>query len=73
MISKISTTLRSYVSTTFIFLGLLIVVLGGLVVKAGAWLDDRRITELPEDITDEELAQIIRECEEAKSNDETKS
>ena len=73
MISKISTTLRSYVSTTFIFFGLFIVVLGGCVVKAGAWLGDRIVTDLPEDISDEELAQIIRECEEAKSNDETKS
>lgn len=73
MISKISTTLRSYVSTTFIFLGLAIVVLGGCVVKAGAWLGDRMVTDLPEDISDAELEQIIREAEQARSKNEDNS
>lgn len=73
MIATISTTLRSWISTSFIFFGLFIVVLGGCVVKAGAWLGDRMITELPEDISDSELEQIIREANEARSKNEDKS
>jgi hypothetical protein len=46
-------------------MGLAVVVLGGVIVKAGAWVGD--ITTVPVDLSDEELRQVIKEAEEARS------
>ena len=67
--NKISKKLRDYASTLFVFLGLGVVVLGGVIVRFGAWIGD--ITILPvmdsDDLSDEELRQVIKEAEEARS------
>ena len=73
MMLTISAKLRSCLSTTFIFLGLFVVVLGGLIVRAGAWLDDREVIDSEDDLSQEELLQIYKEAQEARSKDETKS
>ena len=74
MISKISQKLRSYMSTTFIFFGLFVVILGGCVVRAGAWLGGQTIVDVmntrPQDISDDQLAQVIREAREARSDED---
>ena len=71
MLSKISKTLRGVVASLFIFTGLFAVILGGLVVRLGAWMGDRQVIEVEQDdLTDEELAQVIREAQEAKRDED---
>ena len=65
MLNKLPKKLREYTATLFIFMGLAVVVLGGVIVKAGAWVGD--ITTVPVDLSDEELRQVIKEAEEARS------
>ena len=71
MITKISKTLRLWIGTSFIFMGLFIIILGGLIVRLGAWLGDRQVVDVENnyDITDDQLAQVIREAEEARRDE----
>lgn len=71
MLSKISKTLRGVLASSFIFSGLFVVILGGLVVRLGAWLGDRQVIDVEQDdLTDEELRQVIREAQEAKRDED---
>ena len=71
MISTISKTLRQWVATAFIFMGLAIIILGGLIVRLGAWLGNRQVVDVENDydISDDQLAQVIKEAEEARRNE----
>jgi hypothetical protein len=66
--NKITKKLREYTATLFILTGLGVVVLGGVIVTAGAWIGD--ITMVSDDLSDEELRQVIKEAEEASSRGE---
>ena len=72
MFSKISKTLRQWVSTLLIFMGLAVVVLGASIVKLGAWIGDRQVVAMEDDqdITSEELAQVIKEAREARRDED---
>jgi hypothetical protein len=66
--NKITKKLREYTGTLFIFMGLSVVVLGGVIVRAGTWVGD--IATVSVDLSDEELRQVIKEAEEARSRGE---
>ena len=73
--NKIASTLRSWTGTSFIFIGLSVVILGSALVRLGAWIADMTIIDVdyedPDaDITEEELAQVIREAREARRDEE---
>ena len=71
MLSKISKTLRGVIASSFIFSGLFVIILGGLVVRLGAWMGDRQVIEVEQDdLTDDQLAQVIREAREAKRDED---
>lgn len=60
--------LRGYVGTGVIFIGLFVVLVGGLIVKFGAWVGDKEVIDST-DLTDDELRQIFKEVEEARSKE----
>lgn len=72
MTTKISKTLRSWIGTAFIFMGLAVVTLGSVLVHIGAWLNDVKVLDVThdDDLTDEELHQIIKEAREARGDKE---
>ena len=74
MISKISKTLRSWTGTSFIFMGLAVVILGSSIVRLGAWVSDIKVLDVDyddnADISEEELAQVIKEAREARRDEE---
>jgi hypothetical protein len=74
MISKISKKLRSYTGTSFIFMGLAVVILGSSIVRLGAWVSDIKVLDVDyddnADISEEELAQVIKEAREARRDEE---
>lgn len=76
MISKINSRVKFWIARIVTFTGLAVVILGGLVVKLGAWMGDLTVVtamaEEVEDITDEELMQIYREASEARNKKEEK-
>jgi len=61
--------LRSYVGTGLIFIGLFVVLVGGLIVKFGAWVGDKEVVDST-DLSDDELGQIYKEANEARSREE---
>lgn len=63
--------LRSYVGTGLIFIGLFVVLVGGLIVKFGAWVGDKEVIDST-DLSDDELRQIYKEATEARSKEEEK-
>lgn len=74
MISTISKKLRSCTGTTFIFMGLAVVILGSAIVHLGAWIADMSVVDVDyddtADISDDQLAQVIREAREARRDEE---
>jgi len=63
MITKISDTLRNWLAVILVFLGLTIVIIGGITVKLGSWVN--HTASLPGeagDITDEQLDQLIKDA-----------
>lgn len=72
--NKISKTLRIYTGTSFIFMGLAVVILGSLIVRLGAWVSDIKVLDVDyddnADISDDQLAQVIREAREARRDEE---
>lgn len=74
MISTISKKLRSCTGTTFIFMGLAVVILGSAIVHLGAWIADMPVVDVDyddtADISDDQLAQVIREAREARRDEE---
>tara|TARA_R100000544_G_C2177417_1_gene35218 strand:+ start:218 stop:418 length:201 start_codon:yes stop_codon:yes gene_type:complete len=63
--------LRSYVGTGLIFIGLFVALVGGLIVKFGAWVGDKEVVDST-DLSDDELRQIYKEATEARSKEEEK-
>jgi len=63
--------LRGYVGTGGIFIGLFVVLVGGLIVKFGAWVGDKEVIDST-DLSDDELRQIYKEATEARSKEEEK-
>lgn len=63
--------LRGYVGTGVIFIGLFVVLVGGLIVKFGAWVGDKEVIDST-DLSEDELRQIYKEVEEARSKEDEK-
>jgi len=62
--------IRRLVGVPILVVGVGIVVFAALIIRLGAWLASIAVpsSETPADFTDEELAEIIAELEEAQSN-----
>lgn len=71
MITKLTLGLRRIVCVVLMFIGLPVVLLGVSIMKLGAWLSGYTVPlKTGEDITDDELAQILREYQESKGDKE---
>lgn len=71
----ITKTLRRGLGTGLILIGLAVVTVGSALVYLGAWINDVEIDHKPfnyddpPDITDDELAQIIKDAREAERHE----
>ena len=70
MLNKLPNKLREYTATLFIFMGLAVAVLGGVLIKAGAWIGDIAISPVmdSDDLSDEQFRQVIKAAEEARES-----